>query len=119
MKPKVLIVDDDPATRDMLRLGLEDESYEVFEASSGKQVMELLNAHRPMLVILDILMEEQEGIETLREIRRFYPTMPIIMISTDGFYLTLAERMGANAVLEKPIDLRQLYKLCKELIANV
>jgi len=119
MKQKLLIVDDDPGTREMLRMGLEDENYQVVEAESGKLALDLLNAHRPLLIILDILMEEQEGIETMREIRRYYPTMPIIMISTDGFYLTLAERMGANAVLEKPIDLRELYAKVKELLENL
>ncbi len=119
MKNKILIVDDDPGTREMLRLGLEQQGYAVLEADSGKKVMEILDQPRAQLVILDILMEEKEGIETLRDIRMSYPTIPVIMISSDSFYLTLSLKMGANEALEKPIDLRELYRLADDYLQKL
>lgn len=119
VKNKILIVDDDPGTREMLRLGLEQQGYAVLEADSGKKVMEILDQPRAQLVILDILMEEKEGIETLRDIRMSYPTIPVIMISSDSFYLTLSLKMGANEALEKPIDLRELYRLADDYLQKL
>lgn len=117
MQHKILIVDDDEASRASLREGLEEQGYLVIEASSGRQVLKTLREQRAQLLILDVLMEEQEGIETLREVRKHFPTLPVIMMSSDPFYLSLAEMLGADVTLEKPLDLWVMYRLIREFLS--
>jgi YesN/AraC family two-component response regulator len=63
---RILIIDDDPHTRELLRLVLKHESHEVVEASNGREGMALFRAEPTDLVISDILMPEQEGLQTIR-----------------------------------------------------
>jgi DNA-binding response OmpR family regulator len=84
MMSRILVIDDDEQIRGMLRQVLGCEGYEVVEASNGKDGMALFRAAPADLVISDILMPEQEGLQTIRELRREFPTVKIITISGGG-----------------------------------
>ncbi|MCU0229463.1 MAG: response regulator, partial [Bryobacterales bacterium] len=78
---RILIVDDDPDVRLVLRRMLEPDGYEVGEAGHGREALEVIG-HRPFdLLITDLIMPEQEGIETIQTFHRRYPEVKIIAIS--------------------------------------
>ncbi len=76
----ILIVDDEPRIRDLVHMNLELEHYRVIEANNGVEALEQLREHLPDLVVLDVMMPEMDGFETLRAIREV-STVPVIMLT--------------------------------------
>lgn len=106
--PTVLIIDDEAPVRKTLRMILEKSGFKVREASNGRLGVESFQGNAADLVITDIIMPEQEGIETIMAIRTINADTPIIAMSGGGRvgnmnFLEMAQDMGANAVLPKPI----------------
>jgi CheY-like chemotaxis protein len=109
----VLIIDDDPDIRETMKLMLQDHS--TITAVDGEEGLNICRRTLPDLIIVDIVMPRKEGIETIIEIRRKWPDLPIIAMSGgwQGFhhdYLNDAVALGANKMLAKPFkaaDLRQ------------
>jgi two-component system, cell cycle sensor histidine kinase and response regulator CckA len=100
----ILVVDDEPAERELIRGMLEAAGYEVIEAGDGKEAESVLAACEVDLIITDIVMPEQEGLQTIRWVRKNRPGLKIVAISgSGGPHLHAAELMGANAVLRKPL----------------
>lgn len=102
----ILVVDDDPQLRELLREVLEMAGYRVLTAKHGGEGWRLLNAHHPHLVITDIVMPEHEGIELLTQIRHMDARPRVIAIS-GGFvssesYLKAARHLGADSTIGKP-----------------
>jgi CheY-like chemotaxis protein len=119
---RILIIDDDDQVRKMLRLTLNAAGYDVVEAQDGKVAMKLFN-QGPLvdLVITDLIMPEKEGIETIIELRRDFPKVPIIAISGGGRidpddYLALAKKLGAQITLEKPFSRKDIIDAVNKLI---
>jgi DNA-binding response OmpR family regulator len=106
-RARVLIADDDDAVRGFLRAVLEDAGYQVAEASDGRQAeRDALEAGIDLLII-DLVMPNQEGIETISDLRRRRPSLPILAISGAGdvaTYLNVAKLLGAEECLAKPIS---------------
>jgi len=105
---KVLVVDDDGAMRRLLRRILEAAGHVVVEAEDGRQGVKSFHAEAPDLVITDVVMPEQEGIQTIRDIRASGSKIGIIAMSGGGadggaLYLNMAQELGADAVLFKPM----------------
>jgi len=115
---KILIVDDDATTRAILCGGLRAGGYETLEADSGLPVMQIIREHAPALIITDIIMDGQEGFETIGQIRQEYESLPIIAISSKPEYLVLTPDLGANVILTKPIDVPLLLNKVTNLISN-
>jgi CheY-like chemotaxis protein len=120
---RVLVVDDDDAVRMMLKKMLETEAYDVITAGNGMQALLSLQEQLPDVVILDIIMPEKEGFETIVELRRDYPIIKIIAISGGGSigatnYLKLAKTLGAHLTIEKPIRLAELMAAVKQLVST-
>jgi DNA-binding response OmpR family regulator len=120
---RILIIDDDPHTRELLRLVLEHESHEVVEASNGREGMALFRAAPTDLVISDILMPEQEGLQTIRELRREFPEAKIIAISSARpggrmNFFQAATLLGAQRTLRKPFDLDELRQAVREVLGT-
>ncbi|MCK6451887.1 MAG: response regulator [Alphaproteobacteria bacterium] len=118
---KVLIIDDDPGVRTVIRQALEDEGIDVVEAEDGRHGLDQHADHRPDLVITDIIMPDMEGIAAILALRQRQPDIPVIAISGGGRlrnkdFLEAARRMGANRVLPKPFDDDVLIGLVKELL---
>ena len=103
---KVLIVDDDVQVRSFLAALLEVEGYAVVQASNGKQGQAQCQQGDLDLVITDLVMPEQEGLETIHAIRDNWPKLPIIAVSGafGGAYLELAKKLGAEAIIRKPFQ---------------
>ncbi len=109
--PFILVVDDEPDIRDLLREILEDEGYEVATAENGAAAREAHRRRRPDLVLLDIWMPDIDGITLLKEWSvEGRPPMPVIMMSGHGTVETAVEatRLGAYDFIEKPLSLAKL-----------
>jgi PAS domain S-box-containing protein len=102
----VLVVDDEPGVRKLLRNVLAGVSYHVVEAENGKDAVQQIETSEIDLVIMDLSMPVQEGIETIRTLRRARPRLKIIAISGvfAGPLLRAAEHLGAHVSLAKPIE---------------
>ncbi len=116
---KVLIIDDDVRIRDLIRIWLERDGLEIFEAENGKKGVEAHLSCAVDLVICDLLMPVQEGIETITKFREEFPEVGLIAISGGGkigsdSYLAMAEQLGAWKVFTKPLDMPSLVKATKE-----
>lgn len=117
----ILVVDDDELFRAMLCETLRTSGYGVLEAENGKAAMKVVARAKPDLVVTDLIMPEQEGIETIREIKRIFPEMKIIAVSGgmrggDMDFLPIAEYMGASRVFKKPIDRKAFLSAVSELV---
>jgi CheY-like chemotaxis protein len=117
---RVLVVDDEDTFRAFLREVLEAGGYDVTEAANGREAMVCLRDPAIHLVVTDLLMPEQEGLETIRALRRDYPGLKIIAASgaTEQTFLDLARLMGAHAVMEKPIPRREFLATVRELLGS-
>ena len=120
---RILIIDDDDQIRILLRQVMEWAGYEVVEAADGREGMLQQRKQQADLVITDLIMPEQEGLETITLLRKEYPLVKIIAISGGGrigpdAYLPAAQDLGADRVFSKPFDVRELATTVKELLAN-
>lgn len=109
---KALVIDDEAAMRALIATILRGAGHEVIEAADGRIGMELFERHQPELVITDIVMPNQEGIETIRTLHRLRPDVRIIAISGGGHgqfdFLGMAREFGALATLAKPFRKQEL-----------
>jgi DNA-binding response OmpR family regulator len=104
---RILVIDDEPALRELIRRMLEPAGHQVIEAPDGKAGMKAFKAQQFDVVVTDVVMPEKEGIETIMEMRRLNQTMRIVAISGGGRiknmdFLKLARGLGADATLPKP-----------------
>jgi len=104
MKPRILVIDDEAAIRDSLRMILEYENYEFVGASSGPEGVAAIKRDLPDVILLDIKMPGMNGLETLGEIRKVDESLPIAMISGHGTTADAmqATRLGAFDFIDKP-----------------
>ncbi|WP_407116270.1 response regulator transcription factor [Bradyrhizobium sp. LMG 9283] len=106
---KVLVIDDEPPIRKLLRMGLTTQGYEVLEASNGKTALEKLG-ERPALIILDLGLPDIQGHELLRTIRARNESVPIVVLSSRGDELGKVQALdlGADDYLTKPFGMDEL-----------
>lgn len=114
MDYKILIADDEPEIRNLLRLYLENENYHVIEAEDGQRALDLLRAEQPALCILDIMMPKMDGYEVCKKIREKKNT-PIIMLTARAEELdkVLGLELGADDYVTKPFGVRELMARVK------
>ncbi len=115
---KILIVDDEKNHRLMLRLHLEDNGHECFEASDGIEVEQMLENISPDLILLDITMEVMDGLTLLHRLRDKNINIPTIIITanTDVKTAVSAMKIGATDFLTKPVDVEELLDLSEKLL---
>lgn len=118
---KILVIDDDEQMRILLRQVMEWAGHHVVEAENGRQGMQLQREHQADLVITDLIMPEQEGLETITTLKKEFPGTKIIAISGGGrigpeAYLPAAQELGADRVFSKPFDIRELATVVGELL---
>jgi excisionase family DNA binding protein len=116
--PLVLIVDDDESLREYVRVNLEAEGYEVREAGSAEEGLEALGERSPDLILLDVMMPQVDGWETLRRIQEHtgVGAIPVIMFSgkVDEASASEAESRGVQGFIGKPFDPRSLIESTKQ-----
>ena len=105
MDYKILIADDEPEIRNLLRLYLENENYHVIEAEDGQRALDLLRAEQPALCILDIMMPKIDGYHVLQQIRK-ESNIPVIILSAKDAdsEKILGLNLGADDYLAKPFN---------------
>jgi two-component system KDP operon response regulator KdpE len=108
-KIKVLVIDDEPPIRKLLRMGLRTQGYEVLEASNGRVALELL-AQNPALIILDLGLPDIQGHDLLRMIRGRNDSVPIVVLSSRGDEAGKVQALdlGADDYLTKPFGMDEL-----------
>jgi excisionase family DNA binding protein len=118
--PLVLVVDDDPQVREVVRINLELEGYAVREAANAEQGLAAVEDDAPDLILLDVMMPQVDGWEMLRRVqeRHGIGSIPVVMFSGQLESATeqeAAER-GARAFVGKPFDLRALIEQTKQIV---
>lgn len=118
---RILVVDDSPSALVAARCMLEEDEHHVATCSSGKAVRALLRDERFDLVITDIYMPEEDGLELIRELRTTCETPIVAMSGMTGHMdmLPVARRLGAASTLTKPFSKSQLRKALAESLERV
>jgi len=119
---RILVIDDDPAIRTTLRKVLEREGHSIREAPDGQAGIDEVDREAPELVIVDLIMPEKEGIETIMELRERHPELTILAISGGGLStdpsgpLSDAKVLGADGSLAKPFTVERLIRTVDEML---
>lgn len=108
----ILVVDDEAGIRGLVRQLLQGAGYAVIDAADGKQAMVLAESYSVDLMITDLVMPEQEGLETIRMLRKRQPNLKIVAMSgaMGGTFLPVANQLGAHAILAKPFSQERLLE---------
>lgn len=120
---RILVIDDQEPIRRIVRRALEQAGHEVFDASDGEMGMQMLARHAVAVVISDIFMPGQDGILTLRLIRKQFPDVKVIVISGGDSTGMLdlrrdAELLGAVKSLQKPFTAREIVDLVRSVLES-
>jgi len=118
---RILLIDDDPGIRHVLRRALQAGGFEVAVAADGREGILAFEANPADLVVTDLVMPNQDGIETILALRKQHPLLPIIAISgvtriKPEDSLKIASKLGANATLEKPFSISQIVETARKLL---
>ena len=119
---RILVIDDDSELRTVLGVVLEGAGYEVVEAADGAEGLERYQASPTDLVLTDLIMPGQEGVETIIDLRREFPDVKIIAMSGGGRndprnFLDYASKLGASETLEKPFSRDLLLETISKVLA--
>jgi DNA-binding response OmpR family regulator len=116
---RILVIDDDEDMRSLMITVLRD--YTVLQAANGEEGLEVFRSESPDLVITDLCLPAQEGIQTIAELRREVHVPKIIAMSGggqcgDGDYLSMAEELGVERTLPKPFRPHELLRAVEEVL---
>ena len=119
-QPRVLVVDDEPDILNLLEYNLKRSGFQVLLAKDGPEAIEAVKAHRPDLVLLDIMLPDMEGTEVLRSLKSFESTasIPVIMLTAKGEELDkiVGFELGAEDYITKPFSPRELILRVKAVL---
>src|SRR4030043_2192340 len=117
-EPVVLVVDDEEGIRETLSGIFEDEGCSIVTANSGEEALDLLKEQNPDLILLDVWLPGIDGIQTLEEIKKLKPGLPVIVISGHGNIelAVKATKVGAYDFLEKPLSLEKVLLAAKRAL---
>ena len=125
---RILVIEDDPAQRQLFETALTNAGYEVVEAPDGQAGLRLYQDQPCDLIVTDIFMPKADGLETIFDLRSQHAHVKIIAISGGGSWaqhgsrlgaddtLTMAQKFGADRILQKPVKLQRLVALADELL---
>jgi DNA-binding NtrC family response regulator len=111
MKQHILVVDDEPPIRDLLRSYFEKHEYQVTTAATADEAYRIADDVPVNLVILDVLLADSDGLEILRTLKNAHPNLPVIIMTGIGFdeeLLQEAISKGASGYVSKTLPLDQL-----------
>lgn len=117
---KVLIADDDPNVREILRIFFQKQNIDLIEAQDGEEALERVESDSPDIIILDIMMPKMDGYEVCREVIKKYD-IPIIMLTAKGeeFDRVLGLELGADDYVTKPFSPRELMSRIKAIFRRM
>lgn len=109
---KIFICDDEKEIRKSLKAILEDEDFRVEDFATGKALLKSLSKDRPDLILLDVWLGKEDGLNLIDECKKIYPTLPIVMISGHGTIemAVNATKKGAVDFLEKPLSIEKVLE---------
>ena len=118
---RILIIDDEPQIRSMLKLMLERDGYEVIEAPDGVEGIKVYRQNPADLIITDLIMPNKDGIGMIIDLKKEFPDVNIIAMSGGGLnkpdgYLKGAKKLGAACTLTKPIDREEMLKAVNDIL---
>jgi CheY-like chemotaxis protein len=122
--PSILVVDDEDQIRLLIRETLEQVGYHITEARDGKEALEQYRLAPADLVIMDILMPNQDGLETTVALRREFPDVKVIVITGGSDmigmlnFLDVAKMLGAHSTLQKPFEMKALLDTVQAELQN-
>ena len=119
----ILIIDDEPQIRSMLKLMLERDGYEVAEAPDGIEGIRVFRQNPAELIITDLIMPNKDGIGLIIDLKKEFPNVKIIAMSGGGLnkpegYLKGAKKLGAACTLTKPIDRGEMLRAIKDVLKS-
>ncbi len=119
-RKRILVVDDEPRMIGFIRMNLELESHQVFEARNGLEALDVIRTQLPDLVLLDVMMPELDGFETLRMLREF-SDIPVIMLTAKGEESDKVTglELGADDYITKPFGTRELTSRIKAIFRRL
>jgi DNA-binding response OmpR family regulator len=114
---RILVIDDEPALLQALATVLEEAGFQVFTAKSGREATGKIREHPVQLLITDLSMPGEDGIEIIRRLRKEHPHLKVIAMSgTFGpNIMTIAQKLGADATLSKPMTGSKLLDCIRKL----
>jgi DNA-binding response OmpR family regulator len=113
---QILVVDDDPSVRTMLRRVLADEGYHVQSAANGAEALQAANTAPPDLVLLDVKLREESGWDVFRRLTRKWPSLPVVIITARPNQLFTALAAGVGALVEKPLHIPKMLRSISRLL---
>ncbi len=116
---KIMVVDDEPDTVDLIKLVLETEGFEVIPAYSGRECLEKLKVEKPALVLLDIMMPEMDGWEVFHRIKEKHSELPVAMLTVrdkDIDKMLGLHVLKADDYITKPFGRQELVERVKKII---
>jgi two-component system response regulator AtoC len=107
---RVMVIDDDPGLREYMEAVVTRQGYDVDSAAGGEEALRILDEANPDLITLDVMLPGMDGLDTLRELKKRVPHVPVIMLSGHGQARTIIEamRLGASDFLRKPFEAEEL-----------
>jgi len=117
----ILVIDDNEPPRELLARALERQGYHVLAAGNGVDGIKLMQQNEVALLVTDIVMPEQDGLESIQRARKLQPDLPVIVISGDAprhapLYLKIAGHLGAHKILMKPFAMETLLTAVREIL---
>lgn len=116
MKPKILLVDDDPSVLESLARVLDGENYTVLPAANGVEALQIAAATPVDLVLLDLNLPVKNGWDTFEQLTAQNPLLPVIIITARPNQLFPALASGVGALMEKPLDFPKLLQTMTDLL---
>jgi two-component system OmpR family response regulator len=118
--PRILVADDDPHLREVVRYALARQGWDVLEVGDGAEAVRVARRERPDLVVMDVVMPELDGLEATRQLRAGSST-PVLFLSSRGEELdrVLGLEIGGDDYLTKPFSTRELISRIKAILRRV
>ena len=117
----ICVIDDDELVREAINGLLSARGYLVLEAKDGDVGMGIIESEAPALIITDIMMPNRDGLETIREIKKRFPLVPILVMSGSSLggranFLDFARKLGADAHIQKPFKQAEFLERVETLL---
>jgi DNA-binding response OmpR family regulator len=120
LKKKILLVDDEEALVDMVKMRLEANDYDVITANDGQAALDLARKERPDLIILDIMLPKMDGYKVCALLKKDsrYASIPVLMFTAKAQQedMKLGEEVGANGYITKPFEPQSLLAKISEVL---